>query len=241
MSASMDLIRQYFSPMTGVNDWVDDKEVRPLMIAAKAGNVPLMAALIAEGADVDSVDVEGGSALAYAVSFSQVQSIDYLVSKGCDLENLRAGLCALKCRSSSSAQALSRCGYDWSSINRENELVIWALEHGGGPWVIDFLASSGISLDAACTQEGSWEGATPLTYAALCLLDPCRDENHSVCRLLAAGADVRQLDCLTSEDFMYPEVIRVVDSYRAKIDVLEQFDGVVASAERKVRSVSFGI
>lgn len=219
------LIAQYFGPVVGVNDWVDDNETRPLMLAARSGNIPLARALLDEGADIDARSMDSMTALSYAADHSHEQMIEFLVANGADLRDERAGLLALKRRDASAARCLSSLGYDWQQINTENELMIWAIEHGGGTWVVDFLANSGVDLNAACTQPGSWEGATPLTYCAFSLLDPSSDENNYVCVMLAAGADVSQLDGVALNEF-YPEVGRVVESYRARSAIMGELNNL---------------
>src|SRR5579885_2941489 len=65
-----------------VNEHLDYKGTRPLMVTAKKGDIKECADLIEFGADVNLVDADGDSALIWAILGSQRRVANFLMAKG---------------------------------------------------------------------------------------------------------------------------------------------------------------
>lgn len=75
------------SGMTGAQlDAADVDGLTPLLLAARAGCLPVVVALVTAGADIERVDGSGWSALHHASSQRHADVVDYLLAHGAEQE-----------------------------------------------------------------------------------------------------------------------------------------------------------
>jgi len=102
-----------------MGDWSTDPGMRfgdgfpsPLAMASKAGNVAVMKLLIKFGAVVDSIEHEGDTPLAIAVSANQRESAVLLLSAGADPTQASVGAALTKCGVEDIKQIVERAADD---------------------------------------------------------------------------------------------------------------------------------
>lgn len=79
------------SGMTGAQLDVPDADgLAPLSLAARAGCLPVVVALVGGGADIERVDAAGWSALHHASSQRHAEVVDYLLAHGAEQERKTA-------------------------------------------------------------------------------------------------------------------------------------------------------
>ena len=68
------------------------EEIRPLSLAAQIGSLEIVKILVEEGANVDSTNEWGSTALFYALEANHFDIADYLLEEGADID-VSAGSC----------------------------------------------------------------------------------------------------------------------------------------------------
>lgn len=156
-------------------DVVNDYGSRPMLEAAKAGNIEILRLLLAAGADVESANAEGQTALMTVARSDNVEAAQLLLAQGAEV-NARE---------------------NW----KEQTALIWAAAQGQ-PEMVAALIAAGADVDAR-SSVNEWArqitaeprymwrplgGFTALIYAAR--------EGCLACveHLLAAGANIDQAD-----------------------------------------------
>ena len=77
-------VRRSLAAGANANELDEVFGVRPLSMAAMAGNLELAQALLAGGADVDALNQDGSSPLSGAAFFGRVELLEYLLDQGAD-------------------------------------------------------------------------------------------------------------------------------------------------------------
>ncbi len=193
----------------------------PLIDAVCANDLRRVRALLDAGVDVDGVDDQNDTALAWAISRSSDEVIGALLDAGATMDGNRGfvALQALKRETPQVARMFARHGFDWGMDGERHDppkfgeyrhALFYALAHRGGwsgsstPWALDFLALEvGVSLDVL----GAGDEMTALQYAATSILDPAQDCQHSVCRLIELGADPVQLLGVPLDELLPRQVV----------------------------------
>ncbi|HJQ90728.1 MAG TPA: ankyrin repeat domain-containing protein [Acidimicrobiia bacterium] len=164
----------------GVADGPDGAGEPPLVTAASYGEAEMVQALIAAGADLEAAGfaVPGGTALAHAVAFGNIEVVNLLAGAGAIVHDMveAAGVGSLD-------------GYDLSGLSVESRAraakaaaVCERLE------VLDLLIGSGVPVDAD-PDTGNADGSMTLLHEAAYSGKP-----RAVERLLALGADPNRQD-----------------------------------------------
>ena len=156
-----------------------------LMDAVKDGDTAAVRALLDEGADVNAAEVDGTTALHWAVHRDHVDVTDLLIRAGADVgaEN-RYGVAplSLACLNGSEALVakLLQAGADPETTQPGGETALMTAARSGNADVVRQLLARGADVNA--TEE--WKGQTALMWAAA--------ENNAVAvkALIAGGADV---------------------------------------------------
>jgi len=116
----------------------------PLMRAARAGDAPVMRALIAKGADPKLTTKEGNTALMFAAGVGYRDKN----TKGSESEALEALKFAMS------------LGMDVNQENSRGETALHGAADRGADTIVQYLVEHGAKLDAATKR-----GLTPLDYA----------------------------------------------------------------------------
>jgi ankyrin repeat protein len=166
-------------------------ELPPLLKAARVADHATAAALIEQGADVNATEVDGTSALHWAVHFRDAELVRSLLAAGADAAAVnRYGMSPLQVAAVSGdaavIEALLMAGADPNSTLPEGETVLMTAARTGAPEALTVLLASGAAVDA----QDRWYGETALIWAA------AEDHKEAVEILIANGADPDQRSML---------------------------------------------
>jgi ankyrin repeat protein len=157
----------------------------PLVVAARRGDMATVRALVARHADVNAPDVDGSSALHWAVHHDDVGVVKLLLLSGARVDAAnRYGVRPLSIAclngSAGSVAALLDAGADPNTSQPEGETALMTAARAGSVEVVRMLIARGADVDA----KEHWRGQTALMWAAA--------EGHvDVVRLLIEhGADI---------------------------------------------------
>ena len=157
----------------------------PLIDAARDGDAARIGALLADGADVNSGDADGTTALHWAAHHGDLETATLLLGAGASVDAAnRLGVTplALACESGGTMviAALLEAGADPSSTGPEGETALMTAARTGVVDAVGLLLNHGADANA---REG-WRGQTALMWAAA--------ENNigAAEALLQHGADV---------------------------------------------------
>ena len=139
----------------------------PLVDAVRRSDLAEVRALLRQGADVDSAEEDGTTALHWAASQDDAAATDALLDAGASVSvRNRYGVTPLllACTSGSLAivERLLDAGADPNSALPEGETALMAAARAGKSDVVRLLASRGASVDA----RESWHQQTALMWAA---------------------------------------------------------------------------
>ena len=173
----------------------------PIVRAARAGDADRVAALVGEGADVNAVERDGTSALAYAAYHADLDMTRTLVNAGAsvDVANLYGVTPLLQASRVGDARVIEfllNAGADPMLSHPDGETPLMAASRTGGVEAIRMLLARGAEVNAA-----DWfQDQTPLMWAAA--------EGHAdaIRALLEAGAEPNLSARLTIlEDRVYAD------------------------------------
>jgi ankyrin repeat protein len=157
----------------------------PLIEAVRNGDIPSVRSLLAQRVDVNVPDVDGTTALHWAVHHDDAQTVDLLIRAGATVAGANrygATPLALACLNGHTAivERLLEAGADPNTTSPEGETVLMTSARTGRADVLEALLARGANVHA---REG-WRGQTALMWAAM--------ENHAAAveTLIAHGADV---------------------------------------------------
>ena len=156
-----------------------------LLEAVKAGDAPVVTALLDQSADVNLTEPDGMTALHWAAHFDNLAIARRLLQAGADVgASSRYGVAPLLLAATNASVSMIRllldAGADPNTATPEGETALMTVARAGRVAGIDLLVSSGADVDAA---EG-WRGQTALMWAAAEGLAPAARA------LIEAGADV---------------------------------------------------
>jgi ankyrin repeat protein len=155
--------------------------------ALEGGHAVDVQALLQQGGDVNAVDADGTTALAWAVHADQVTTAKALLDGGADVAATnRYGVGPMHLASENgSAEMLSVLlahGADPNAALPDGETALMTAARTGNAAALSVLLSAGAKVDAV----ESWKGQTALMWAA------AENNAAAVAALLAAGADIEQ-------------------------------------------------
>jgi ankyrin repeat protein len=157
----------------------------PLVDAVRARNQRAVLALIEQHADLNAQEVDGTTALHWAVENDDQKMVDLLIRGHANVKLAnRYGVTPLALAATNGsgpiAQALLRAGADPNTALPEGETVLMTAARSGHADVVKALVAHGAKINAT---EG-WQGQTALMWAAA--------ENHGevVSALVENGADL---------------------------------------------------
>ena len=156
----------------------------PLVDAVKAGDAGAVERLLADGVSVQTAEIDGTTALHWAVHHDRLQIAGLLLDAGAAVDATnRYGVTPLALASvNGSAPMIARlleAGADPNLPNPEGETPLMTAARTGNAGVIETLLASGAEVDAV----EAWRGQTALMWAA------AQNQSTAVQALLGAGAD----------------------------------------------------
>ena len=156
-----------------------------LLNAVKASNPTAVQSLLQSGADVNAKEVDGTTALDWAVSHDDLKIVELLIGAHADVKAVnRYGVSPLliACNNASApvVQALLKAGADPNSAMPEGETATMTAARAGKADVIKVLYAAGADIN----RKESWHGQTAIMWAA--------DEDYprAIEMLKELGADV---------------------------------------------------
>ncbi len=157
----------------------------PLIEAVKDGDAAAVRALLDEGGDVNATEVDGTTALHWAVHGDHVDVTDLLIRAGANVRAMnRYGVAPLSLASLNGSEAmvakLLQAGADPETAQPGGETALMTAARTGNADVVRQLLARGADVNA--TEE--WKGQTALMWAAA--------ENNAAAAkaLIAGGADI---------------------------------------------------
>ena len=156
----------------------------PLHEAVKTGDLSTVRGLVEDGVDVNTVSVDGSTALHWAAHHNRVEITSVLLVAGANVDAVnRYGVNPLALASlNGSVPMLSRlleAGADVNSSNPEGETPLMTAARTGSRQALEVLLRHGADVDAV----EQWRGQTALMWAV------AQNQLEAVHTLLAAGAD----------------------------------------------------
>jgi ankyrin repeat protein len=156
-----------------------------LVEAVKAGNRASAVKLIDEKADVNAAEIDGTTALHWAVRADDMDLADRLIRAGAKVKTAnRYGITPLYLAAQNGSapmlERLLKAGADANETGTEGETVLMTAARTGAIPAVRVLVKAGAAIDA----KESWHGQTALMWAT--------SENHPemVKELIASGANV---------------------------------------------------
>jgi ankyrin repeat protein len=167
-----------------------------LIDAIKSGNTASVRALLKTRLNVNTPELDGMTALHWAVRGNDVETVRLLIRAGANAKaSSRYGVTPLSLAAlngnATIAEILIKAGADPNAVSPEGETVVMTAARAGGAEVVKVLAANGANVNA---QE-KWQGQTALMWAAA--------ENHpaAVKALVERGADMN----IHSKEWQFPE------------------------------------
>jgi ankyrin repeat protein len=156
-----------------------------LVEAVKQSDAAAVHRLLQEGADVNAAEVDGTTALHWAVSRDDLKSVELLIGAGAHVKTAnRYGVAPLTIACSDAGavvvERLLKAGADPNTALPEGETAVMTAARAGKVDVIKLLYAAGADLN----RKESWHGQTAMMWAAA--------ENHpnAVSMLKELGADI---------------------------------------------------
>ncbi len=156
-----------------------------LVSAVKAGDIPLMRAVLQRGGDVNVAAADGTTALHWAAHRDDAEALEQLLEAGAAVNAAnRYGVTPLHLAaingSALAIERLLRAGADPESALPEGETALMTTARSGNVAAVQVLIAYGANVNA----REAWKGQTALMWAAV--------ENHAFVAkvLIEAGADV---------------------------------------------------
>lgn len=160
----------------------------PLVEAAKEGDTAAVRALLQQGVDVNTAEVDGTTALHWAVYRDDLEAVDLLLRGGANVRATnRYGVAPLSLAARSGntvngamVERLLAGGADPKTTLPSGETALMTAARGGNVAAVKALLAHGADVNA----REKWKGQTALMWAAA--------ENHAVVvqALIDAGADL---------------------------------------------------
>lgn len=157
-----------------------------LVEAVKQSNLTAVRTLLQSGADVNATEVDGTTALHWAVSRDDLKMVELLIGNGASVKAVnRYGVSpiSIACNDSSAAvvERLLKAGADPNTAVPEGETVLMTAARAGKTDVIKMLYAAGADLN----HKESWHGQTALMWASA--------ENYpaAIEMLKELGADIK--------------------------------------------------
>jgi len=168
------------------------------MAAAMNGHPDVVRALLEKGANVESADAAGGTALRYAAARGQVAVVDALIRAGAKWNETDFMLAANGCHAGAVEVFLARGGN--ANTARDGRTALLTVAAGGCVDAVRSLVAAGAAVNAKDPT-----GRTPLMEAAVA------GSPEIVQYLLDHGADPDALDNLDHTALMFAELSRQDD------------------------------
>lgn len=167
----------------------DERDSRPVHFAADGGHVPVLEVLVASGADLTVIDLDGDTPLHWAAYAGQIDAMGWLLAQGADLEarnhhEATPLLYTAKRRQHAAAEFLLDAGADTEAANDYGRTpLLWVARETNDIPMARLLLEQG--ADVNVVDNG---GETALSLAAW------RGFRVLVDLLLEAGADLHTGD-----------------------------------------------
>jgi len=160
--------------------------VDPALVGAvKQSNTAAIEKLIKSGADVNATEVDGTTALDWAVSHDDLKMVELLIKAGANIKAVnRYGVSPLSIAANDASAAvvdrLLKAGADPNTASPEGETVLMTAARAGKTDVVKMLYAAGADLN----RKESWHGQTAIMWAA------AEDYPVTIEMLKELGADV---------------------------------------------------
>jgi uncharacterized protein len=160
-------------------------DLTPLLEAVRAADKVAALELVRQGADVNSREIDGTSALHWAVHFGDAELVLALLAAGADATaGNRYGMTPLQLAAvngdAALIEALLDAGADSNTVLPEGETVLMTAARTGSPQALAVLLRHGADVNA----RDRWHGETALIWAA------AQNHGEAVRVLVEHGADV---------------------------------------------------
>ena len=213
---------------------MSDPRINKWFEAVTAGDIAALGAMLSGGADVDTLNAHGQTALHLAAGHGRCNVVDVLIRAGADVnavdsEGWTALHYAARHGQGNSVAALLQSGADVDVADNDGWTALHiAAAHGHRPDVEAILIHAGADVNAS-----DCDGWRPLHWAA------ARGRVNSVEMLIRAGADsaVRDLQGQTPHDRTPPYFAKTFDRVIAQVrsELVQASDRVYAQPPKRPR------